>query len=331
MTDLHLSMATYDYDHMRDLYSGVVKPKGIALTCFQLGVEEIFFRFTRSQEWDVSELSMGMYSSRVSEGDAPFIAIPVFPSRVFRLSSIYVHADGPVKKPEDLAGKRIGVPEWGQTAGIYTRGWLAHHIGVPLTEVDWVQSGANHPGREETARLVLPNGIDLTPVTDRSLAQMILDKDLDAMFSAHPPDVFVAGDPNMVRLIPDYREAEEAYFRETGIFPIMHTIAIKKTTYDANPWIAMNLYRAFDAAKRRGVSRLLDVTASQIAVPWGFHNTAEMGKLVFGDGEYWPYGVEGSRTTLEAFLQYCFEQGVTHRHLKPEDLFAPEAQMFHKE
>jgi 4,5-dihydroxyphthalate decarboxylase len=331
MANIHLTLAINDYDHVRDLVSGEVQAGGIDLTCLTLTVEEIFYRFLHGLEWDVSELSMGMCCSAISRGDAPFVAIPVFPSRVFRLSSIYVRPDGPVKAPEDLAGKRVGVPEWGQTAGIYTRGWLMHQVGIPLGDVDWYQTGANQPGRVEAATLKLPDGVSLTRVSDRSLTEMLFDGDIEAIFSARAPDAFLAGDPRMVRLIPDFRAAEQAYFEDTSIFPIMHTVAIQRRVYEEHPWVAMNLYKAFDEARRRGVRRIMDVTASQIAVPWGFHDAADVGRLVFGDGEYWPYGIEPNRVTLDAFLQFCFEQGVCHQRLTPEDLFPKEVQTFFKE
>ncbi len=331
MANIHLTLAINDYDHVRDLVSGEVQAGGIDLTCLTLTVEEIFYRFLHGLEWDVSEISLGMSSSAVSRGDAPFVLIPVFPSRVFRLSSIYVRPDGPVKTPEDLAGKRIGVPEWGQTAGVYTRGWLTHQVGIALGDVDWYQSGANQPGRVEAASLKLPDGISLTRVTDRSLTEMLFDGDIEAIFSARAPDAFLSGDPRMVRLIPDFRQSEQAYFADTGIFPIMHTVAIRRRVYEEHPWVAMNLYKAFDEAKRRGVRRIMNVTASQIAVPWGFHDATEVGRLVFGDGEYWPYGIEPNRVTLDAFLQFCFEQGVCHERLTPEELFPKEVQTFFKE
>ncbi len=336
MSDIHLTMATYDYDHVRDLTNGVVKPKGIDVTGFSMAVEEIFFRFLRNQEWDVSEVSMGMSTSILARGDAPFVLIPVFPSRVFRISSVFVRPDGPVKTPADMRGKRVGVPEWGQTAAIYTRGWITHDVGIPLNEIDWIQSGVNQPGREETARFDLPDGIRLTPDTERSLTQLLLDGDIDALATAHAPDEFIAGNPGIVRLTPDYREAEEDYFKRTGIFPIMHAVAIKRSVYEANPWVAMNMFEAFDEAKRRSVKRLSDNTASAIAVPWSFNVRETMNDLVFGPdtdakGEYWPYGVEGSRTTLTAFLQYCHEQGLHPKRFEPEDLFVPETLIFHKE
>ncbi len=330
MANIQLTMAIDDYDHVHDLVSGAVRAEGIDLTCLSLRVEEIFYRFLHGGEWEVSEVSMGMSSSAISRGDAPFLAIPVFPSRMFRLSSIFVRPDGAVSKPEDLAGKRIGVPEWAQTAGVYTKGWLMHQIGIPLADIDWYQSGVNDPGRIEAATLKLPDGVRLTSVAERSLTELLFDGDIDAIVSARPPNEFVAGNPAIVRLIPDYRTAEEAYFRDTGIFPIMHTVAVRREVLERHPWVAINLYKAFDAAKRRSVKRIMDVTASQIAVPWGYHSAAELGRLVFGEGEYWPYGIGPNRVTLDAFLQFCFEQGVCHRRLEPEDLFPEQLRSFFK-
>ena len=185
MANIHLTLATNDYDHVRDITMGIVRPDGIDLTVLTMEVEEIFHRFLFSLEWDVSEISTGMSTSWISRGGAPFVLIPVFPSRVFRFSSIYIPTDGKVKKAADLRGKRIGVPEWGQTAGIYTRGWMVHEAGIPLTDVTWVQSGINDPGRQEAAKLDLPPGVKLEVVTDRSLTRMMLDGDLDAAFKAN--------------------------------------------------------------------------------------------------------------------------------------------------
>lgn len=330
MANIHLTLATNDYDHVRDITMGIVRPDGIDLTVLTMEVEEIFHRFLFSLEWDVSEISTGMSTSWISRGGAPFVLIPVFPSRVFRFSSIYIPTDGKVKKAADLRGKRIGVPEWGQTAGIYTRGWMVHEAGIPLTDVTWVQSGINDPGRQEAATLDLPPGVKLEVVTDRSLTQMMLDGDLDAAFSARVPAEVLKGNPKLARLYPNFREEEARYCRETGIFPIMHSVAIKKSVVDANPWVPMNMYKAFDEAKRRSVARMMDVTASQIAIPWLFQDVEKLRKEIFGGHEYWPYGIEPNRVTLDAFLQYGYEQGVFHKRLKPEELFHESVQHFFK-
>lgn len=325
MADMRLTAAVGDYDQMRDLQNGRVRPNGIDLTVLNFDVEEIFFRFHDRLEWEVSELSMGMYTSAISRGDSRFIAIPVFPSRVFRHSAIYVRADGTVKSPEDLAGKVVGCPQWSQTATIYVRGYLTDTVGIPLAAIRWVQAGVNDCGRDEPSVLKLPEGVELRQVNDRTLNDMLLDGTIDAIISARPPKSFVAGDTRMQRLFPDYRPVEEQYFRRTGIFPIMHTIAIRRDTYEANRWIARNLFQAFEEAKRRSVRRLKDMTAVHVPLPWVPDLIGSTEDLLFRDCDYWPYGIEANRTTLEAFLRFAHEQGTCHRHLSAEELFAEEA------
>jgi len=320
MTRLRLTLAIGDYDHTRDLALGAVRPDGIELIHLALPVEEIFFRFTKYREWDVSEMSFGKVVSLASQDDRSLVALPVFPSRVFRLSSIYVRGDGRVRSPGDLAGKRIGVPEWAQTAAIYTRGYLAHELGLALADIEWVQAGLNEAGRVEKVALKLPPGIRLRPVRDATLNDMLLGGELDAVLSARPPRGFAEG--RITRLYPDYREPEEAYFRKTGVFPIMHVVALRRDVFERDPWVAMNLFKAFEEAKRRSLARLADVTASHAPLAWIGDYSARMQRL-FGD-DPWPYGVEPNRRTLEAFLQFAFEQGVCHRRLGVEELFPAE-------
>jgi 4,5-dihydroxyphthalate decarboxylase len=324
MSKLKLTLAIGDYEHTRDLASGRVQPEGIDLNVLNFNVEQTHFRFFRKVEWEVSELSMGMYSSAISEGDRRFIAIPVFPSRVFRQSAIYVRTDGPVRKPEDLAGKRMGAPKLSQTATIYVRGYISATVGIPLSSIKWFRGGVNDPGRIETGTLKLPGDIDIQWVTDRTLTDMLMAGDLDALISARPPRAFLAGDPRIRRLFPDYPAAEREYFKQTGVFPIMHTVALRRDAYEANRWIARNLLTAFTEAKERSLARIRDLTAANVPIPWVAESVARDGQLLFGKGEYWPYGVEPNRRTLEAFLQFAYEQGVCHRLLRPEEIFAEE-------
>jgi len=319
MNEVPLTLAISRYDHVEDLTSGRIVPEGIRLTCLNLGIEEIFFRFLKYREWDVSEVSLAKYASLISQGDRSLTAIPVFPSRIFRHSSIYVRRDGVVRTPQDLAGKRIGLPEWAQTAAVYSRGLLAHQYGIDLTSIEWTQAGVNEPGRGEKVALNLPPGIRLTPAPTKSLSRMLVLGELDAVLSAHPPDYFENGDPNITRLFEDYMAVEAEYYRATGIFPIMHVIALQRTTVEAHPWIAQNLFKAFEEAKQRSVARALEVTAPRFPIPWCFEHTRQAQKL-FGQ-DYWPYGVDANRTTLDAFLQYACEHGVCHRRLAPEELF----------
>ncbi|MDP9050620.1 MAG: 4,5-dihydroxyphthalate decarboxylase [Acidobacteriota bacterium] len=322
MPDIQLSMAVSHYDHVSDLVNGRVHAEGIDLTAMELPIEEIFFRMFSFQEWDVAEFSMAKYVSLVAAGQAPFCAIPVFPSRVFRQSAFYVAAGGPIRRAEDLAGRRIGVPEWVQTAGVYARAFLQHQCGVPLADIHWVQAGVNQAGRTEKVPSSLPNAVKIQQVPDRSLNEMLLAGDLDGIISAREPAAFAAGNPRVVRLWPDYRAAEETYYRETGIFPIMHVIVIKNETLSRHPWAAMNLLRAFDEAKQNSLERLSTIVNSPIAIPWSY-SAYRSAQKVFGD-DLWPYGIESNRRTLEAFLDYCREQGIIQQRLAIEDMFPAE-------
>lgn len=319
--DVPLTLAISDYDHVRDLTAGVVRAEGVDLTILGLSIEEIFHRFTRHREWDVSEMSMGKYVALRSQDDDSLTAIPVFPSRVFRHSSIYVRRDGPVRAPADLKGRRVGLPEWAQTAAVYSRGLLMHDHGLALQDIDWIQAGVNQPGRVEKVALALPEGTRLTPRPDRALNEMLLAGEIDAALTAHPPEAFESGDPRMVRLFPNYREVEEAYYRRTRIFPIMHVIAIKSDVLARHPWVAMNLLKAFTEAKRRSLERAREVTAHRFPIPWMADIAARTADL-FG-ADFWPYGIEANRVTLDAFLGFAHEQGVCRRRLSVEELFPP--------
>lgn len=321
---LVLTLAISEYDHVRDLATGLVRPQGIQLNTLTLAIEEIFHRFTRYREWEVSELSLAKYCALLSQGDRSLWAIPVFPSRVFRHSSIYVRRDGPVRTPADLKGRRVGLPEWAQTAAVYSRGLLTQDYGVRLQDVEWVQAGVNQPGRAEKVALRLPEGVRLTRRGDSSLDAMLRSGEIDAALSAHAPHAFEAGDPAIVRLFPDYRPVEEAYYRKTGIYPIMHVVALRRAVLERFPWVATNLLEAFAAAKARSLARSREITASRFPVPW-LTAMAEEARELFGDDPL-PYGIAPNRPTLEAFLRFAHEQGVCHRLLAPEDLFPPEVQ-----
>jgi 4,5-dihydroxyphthalate decarboxylase len=309
MALLPLSLATGSYDHVRDL-----QPHGIALNQITLRIEEIFFRFTKFLEWDASEMSFGKVVSLMADPDPQIIALPVFVSRVFRHSAIYLRKGSGIAGPKDLEGKRVGVPEWAQTATIYVRGMLAHEYGVDLRSIAWTQAGVHEAGRVEKVKLHLPPGLRVTPAPDRSLAEMLAKGDLDAVISAR--------DPGGERLFPDYPTQELAYFRKTRIFPIMHVVVLRRDVYERDRWVAMNLMQAFEEAKDRSLARAAEIGASAVPVPW-VADHARRWREVAGE-DFWPYGIEPSRPTLEAFLQYAFEQGICARPLKVEELFAPE-------
>jgi 4,5-dihydroxyphthalate decarboxylase len=319
---LHLTLATTDYDHVRDLVNGVVRPEGIVLTSFVLPVEEIFFRFIKNREWDVSELSFGKFIGYASQGNSPFIGIPVFPSRVFRHSAFYVRTDRGIASPKDLEGKTLGIPEWAQTAGIYARGFLSETAGVDLRKIRWVQAGINEAGREEKVEFKLPPGIQYEQRRDTSISAMLLSGEVDAAISARMPDTFKLGGDKIARLYPDYRSEEMRYHAATGIYPIMHVVAFRRAVFERYPWVAMNLFKAFEQAKQRSLERMQDLTASRIPVPWAAAIAGEWSKN-FGDDPF-PYGLEANRKTLDAFCRFAYDQGVTAKRLTPDDLFPKE-------
>ncbi|HVY58025.1 MAG TPA: ABC transporter substrate-binding protein [Xanthobacteraceae bacterium] len=319
MNKVKLTVATTDYDHFRDLRLGFVQPEGIETTWLTLGHHEIFARFTFNREWDVTELSFAKFTAQVTRENPDIIGLPVYASRLFRFSSFYVNKKKGIKTAQDLKGKRIGSPEWAHTAAVYMRGWLQHEAGVRLQDVQWVQAGANEAGRIEKVELNLPKGVSLTRVSDKSLSEMLASGEIDCALIARPPNCFLQGHPDIERLFPDYLGLEEDYYRRTKVFPIMHVIAVRAEILKQNPWIARNLYNAFNESKRRSLERLFDPAVSRYPLPWLPTYARKMRDMF--DGDPFPFGIEENRPTLETFLQYCHEQGIAHRLAKPEEIF----------
>lgn len=317
-----LSLAICEYDHIRDLLNGAVRVEGLDLNIQHFPIAEIFSRFTRFREWDISEMSLAMYVSLLSQGDTSLTAIPVFPSRMFRQSAFFVRRDGPVKTASDLKGRRIGFPDWSHTAGVYARGFLAHECGVGLNDVEWVQAGVNAPGHAPHIKMAWPEGIRVSTEPSKSLNGMLLNGEIDAVLSSHTPDGAQGNDAPLVRLFAGGMAEEAAYFERTGIFPIMHVIAIRADVHARYPWAAANLCAAFEEAKKRSLARMHDSTISRYPFPWMFEQAAKA-RALFG-ADFWPYGIERNRVTLTTFLDYCTEQGVAHRPVTIDELFPRE-------
>lgn len=311
-----MALAIGDYDHVRDLVDGRVRAEGLDITCLRLPPEEVFARTVSRCEWEAAEFSLALYVDRIGRGDRSLSAIPVFPSRVFRHGSFYARADGPTAL-EELAGARVGVPEWCQTAGVWARGILAEHHGVDLASIDWLQGGVNDPGRSEKGRPDLPAGIELTVERERSLDQLLRAGEIDAIISARPPAGLASGEVRS--LLADSHSAERRYWEETGVFPIMHLVVLRDDFLAAAPWAAASLYAALDEARSRCARRLLDPTASHAPLPWVADLAAEA-RGRFG-GELWAYGIEANRVALETFLAYAKQQGVAPADLVLADLF----------
>lgn len=314
-----LTIATTDYDHFRDFRLGLVRAEGIEVNWLTLGHHEIFSRFTFNREWDVSELSFAKFTAQVTRTASDIIGLPVYASRLFRFSSFYVNRKASIKTAKDLRGKRIGVPEWAHTAAVYMRGWLMHEGGVALSDIDWVQAGTNEAGRIEKVELSLPTGVRLTSMPEKTLSGMIASGELDCVIIARPPNSFREKHPDVVRLFPDYETVEQRYYQDTRVYPIMHVIAMRKAILDGQPWVARNLYNAFEESKRRSIERILDPAVSRYPVPW-LTSYATRTQQMFG-GELFPYGIEANRPTLELFLRYAHEQGIACCLAKPEDIF----------
>ncbi len=322
MGDLNLTLACEDYDRTRALRDGSVKPEGINLTYLVLPVEEIFWRMLRFEDFDVAELSMGAFLVAAAQGRRSFTAIPVFPSRTFRHRCVFVNSSSGIERPEDLRGKRVGVPEYTMTASVWLRGLLEHEYGVSPEEINWYQGGEEQPGRKDRVEFDLPAKIRLEVIPeDRTLNAMIESGEIDALMSPRMPSCFLSGSQKVRRLFPDYKRVEMDYFRKTGLFPLMHLMVIRMDIYEKNPWVAQSLYKAFCEAKDLCFSKIYDSNVLRTSLPWTLADYEET-RLLMGE-DYWPYGFAPNRHGLETLHSYLLEQGLIKKSLDLEKLFAP--------
>lgn len=323
MARLRLTFACWDYDRTRALADGRVQPEGIDLNYLNQPVEETFFRMLRYREFDCCEMSLSSYTASLGLPNPPFIALPAFPSRFFRHSCIFVSAKSGISKPDALKGRRVGVPEYQMTAPVWIRGILSDDYGVKVTDVEHLSGGEEEPGRDEKLKLNLPEEIRLKPIgPQQTLARMIADGEIDALVTARAPSTFHREPDKVKRLFPDYVAAEKAYFARTKIFPIMHTVVIRRDVYEANPWVAQSLYKALCKSKSMAMEMLHQSAALPSMLPWSTAH-AEEARREMGE-DWWPYGLEPNRHVLDTFLRYHHEQGLSRTRLQPEALFARE-------
>src|SRR5579871_2240713 len=324
MAKLRLTMACWNYDRTRALMEDRIAVDGIELNYLNLPVEETFFRMLRQREFDVAEMSLSSYTLSLFRENPPFIAIPVFPSRMFRHSCIYIHAGSGIREPKDLAGKRIGNPEYQMTAPVWIRGILSDEYGVPVTSATYLSGGEEEPGRPEKLALSLPPQfrVEAIPAT-KTLSQMIESGEIDALYTARAPSTFARGSETVRRLFPDFAAVERAYYLKTRIFPIMHTVVIRRDVYEQNRWVAQSLYKALAAAQKEVYEDMHETAALKVMLPWLLPHVEETEKLM--GRNFWPYGLEDNEATLGTFLRYSFEQGLSQRQLTPKELFAPES------
>ncbi len=320
MPKLKISLAGVDYDRTRALFDGTVPIEGCETIAVAMSPEQAFHRAFRFQEFDVTELSLSSQMNVLDRGLDHYAAIPVFPSRLFRHSSIYIRADRGIARPEDLAGKLVGVPEYQMTAAVWIRGILQDQYGVKPTAMHWRTGGLEEAGREEKSRLAIP-GLDLAPIAaSDTLSGQLASGALDAVVSALAPSCF-GRDPAIVRLFPDYRAAEEAYYKHSGIFPIMHVVGIRKSLVQAHPWLPVNVFNAFARAKDINTRNMEKIGHLFTTLPWPVEELQRARALMGHD--FWSYGADRNQRELEAIMRYAHEQGLTSRRIALDELFVP--------
>ncbi len=327
MPNLQLTLACWNYDRTRALMDGSVSPQGIDLTYLDTFPAETFQRMVKYREFDVSELGFKFYVSSLEMDDPPFIAIPVFPLRLFRHSAIFINTASGISSPKDLSGKSVGEPfAYGHDAAIWARGILSDEYGVPVDSVSYHVGAVDKHSRRDFAPFPLPANIRIEQIgPDRTLDAMLAMGEIQALYSAIVPPAYRSGSANVARLFEDFEPIERAYYAKTKIFPIMHLVAIKRDVYRKHPWVAQSLYKAFNEAKSKAYALYAAGDAflhGAFTIPWLTAHLGENRRLM-GD-DLWPYGIEANRKTIETFLRYHHEQGLSKRLFTPEDLFARE-------
>jgi 4,5-dihydroxyphthalate decarboxylase len=320
MSRLPITIATWDYDRIRALTDGRVRVEGCDVNYLTMPVEECFERAFFHGEFEVAEIGFSPYLIALSRGTSPYVAVPIFLSRMFRHSAVYIRTDRGIESPADLRGKRIGVPEYQMSAVMWFRGYLQDEFGIAAKDINWVQGGLENPGRRDKFPLNLPADFPLVSRNDVALSELFAAGELDGVMSARQPSVFVDKHPKIRRLFPDYRAAERDYYLRTGLFPIMHALGIRRDIYDNNRWLAASLYKAFLQAKRLADAEFAETTALKIGLPWV---TAEYEATIEVMGpDFWSYGVDANRKTLSTMARYSHEQGLATRLLTVDEMFA---------
>ncbi len=320
MSKLKLSVAIGNYDRCCSLIDGAVQIDGVDPVIMTLSPEEIFFRAFRGQEFDICELSLSSSTLQTAQGGFPYVGIPVFLSRAFRHTSMYCRTDR-IKTPEDLRGRKIGLPEYPLTANVWARAILQEDHGVAPSDVTWVRGGIAHAGRPEKIKVKLPDNVRVEDAPEgETISSLLARGEIDGYIAPRPPYV-LAATPDVGWLFRDPVAAAKDYYRRTRIFPIMHILGVRRELAEQHPWLPGAIYKAFEAAKRQAIEHLSDTSATKITLPFAEERLKEARELMGED--YWSYGIEANRHVLESFFHHHHAQGLSPRLVTPEDLFHP--------
>ena len=322
-SDLQLSFACVDnYDRTRPLLDGTVKPEGIVLQSKAEGPGELFRKVAQQTDFDVSEMSTSTFMILTSRGDDRYVGIPAFPSRNFRHGYVFVNRRSGINRPEDLAGKRLGMVEYQTTAALWQRTFLQDDYGIKANQIEWFEGGLNEPDEPERFHVDMPPDIHLSRIgPGETLSQMLEEGRLDALIGPTVPESFKRA-AHIERLFPDYRSVEKDYYRRSGFFPIMHLVVIRREIYQQHPWVAQSIFEAFQSAFSPQLERIRNTGVLACSLPWLMADLEEI-EEVFGE-EHWPYGIAKNKALLERMTQASFEQGLSARKLEVEELFAEE-------
>ena len=321
MSQLQISIAMGDYDRNRALFDGRVQIDGCDPVYMLLSPEEMFFRAMRSRDFDITELSFSSYLVKHAQGDCPYIAVPVFLSRAFRHTSIYVRKDR-IRQPQDLKGKRVGIPEYQLTAIVWARSILQDDYGIRPEDVTWVRGGIDTPGRPEKIKLNLPAGVHVEAAPEGTTISQLLDAgEIDGFIAPRPPSGAALQNPHVGWLFDDPTAVAKDYYRRTGIFPIMHVVGIRKEIAAAHPWLPAAVFKAFNASKAAALELLADTSATKVTLPF-VEEQLKAAKDLLGK-DFWSYGVQANRNTLQAFLKHHYAQGLSSRLVDVDELFHP--------
>src|SRR5579864_1373383 len=328
MAKLQLSVAVGDYDRTRPLIDGAVQIDGVDPVFMTLVPEEIFFRAFRAAEFDICEVSLSSYSVKTAAGNSPYIAVPAFVSRAFRHTSIYVRTDR-IKTPADLKGRKVGVPEYQLTANIWVRLFLEEDYGIRPSNITWVRGGYEHPGRIEKISLNLPADVVVENArAGVTISDLLANGELDAVMGPRAPSCFERGHPNVGYLFADPQATATEWYRRTRLFPIMHTLGIRRALVEKHPWLPVAVTKAFERSKAIALAKLSDTSATKVTLPFVEEQLRAARRLMGED--FWAYGLEPNREVLRRFLERHHAEGLSSRLLKPEELFHPASLELHK-